>query len=326
MIVQCNVCGAPLDVAGKSGSVVCAYCRSKQRVRALTVQAPQTPQGWHPPPTWASPAGQYVYRPVAASSGAYRAIGPAVFFALSCAAAGVYVLLDQVRSQSRRTTSREEPAVAVETRPNAEPVSLLVDPREALAAFAAQFGARAELLSLTLYTDHALAEVALPGGRDEVRRYAYLVGRGIGRSEISVRLAPDIKPRLALCLFSLDSVDPASVGRVVEDARTAATDAALSELTLQSCPLSSAPTWTAVVGRETPRYDLSGRRLAVPDAAAPPGVASPARPGAPRATTPRATQPPSQPPGHPPSQPKTKGACGCSTGDLMCIMRCSKRK
>ena len=55
MLVQCNQCGAPLDVGSAATHVVCAYCRTKQRLRSLTVQQPITPPAWQPPPVWQPP-------------------------------------------------------------------------------------------------------------------------------------------------------------------------------------------------------------------------------------------------------------------------------
>lgn len=55
MLVECNNCGAPLDVAPRDQLVTCRYCDRTNRVRSLKTTAMRTPDDWRPPPTWRPP-------------------------------------------------------------------------------------------------------------------------------------------------------------------------------------------------------------------------------------------------------------------------------
>src|ERR1041384_1331011 len=72
MLLRCDNCGAPLDVAGTSARTRCHYCGQTTRIERLEKVADATPAGWVPPPQWTPPehsklAGQsLVYRPVRA--------------------------------------------------------------------------------------------------------------------------------------------------------------------------------------------------------------------------------------------------------------------
>jgi hypothetical protein len=56
MLVQCENCGAPLDVKDAfTTHVTCAYCGASNKVRSLKTIAATTPQGWVPPQQWSPP-------------------------------------------------------------------------------------------------------------------------------------------------------------------------------------------------------------------------------------------------------------------------------
>jgi len=55
MLLECNHCGAPLDIQAGATFARCTYCGRTQRVKAMRTQAVQTPQGWNPPPRWTPP-------------------------------------------------------------------------------------------------------------------------------------------------------------------------------------------------------------------------------------------------------------------------------
>jgi hypothetical protein len=59
MLLECENCGAPLDVKERESIVRCNYCRIKNRVGHARTLAPVTPPGWTPPVAWvhASAAG-----------------------------------------------------------------------------------------------------------------------------------------------------------------------------------------------------------------------------------------------------------------------------
>lgn len=70
MIVECQKCGAPLNVAEGQRLVQCSYCGASSQVKSMRTAAMQTPPGWQPPPTWqppqtstSAPSTAYAYRP-----------------------------------------------------------------------------------------------------------------------------------------------------------------------------------------------------------------------------------------------------------------------
>jgi hypothetical protein len=52
VIVECERCGAPLDVAEGQRAAKCGYCRATHRVKNLRTQEVRTPPNWKPPPVW----------------------------------------------------------------------------------------------------------------------------------------------------------------------------------------------------------------------------------------------------------------------------------
>ncbi|MBI4950929.1 MAG: hypothetical protein HY908_02770 [Myxococcales bacterium] len=349
MIVQCHACGAPLDVSAPSGSVVCCYCRTKQRVRALTVQQPVTPPNWLPPPAWNSPAGELYYRPTATAEPSGNArqnerlmvIAILVAVVVSGAAAGIYAVVDQTSSDSGRTVAVDAPATnqapapvtpevsagARATATAAEAVALFMDPRPALAAYAGKLGPQAQLRSLSLYSDFAVAEVATLGGAAAVDRYV-VRGAALGTPE-PVPLSQHDKSRLAACSFPLAAVDAGAVRNIAEDAKRshASPAATVSHMTLQSCPFTDTPTWSVFVGdargTEGLAYDLSGARRGGSGA---PSGRPPATAGARPTVAPTgAKTTPAPPATPPPTAPAQRGPCGCAADDVMCVMRCSKK-
>lgn len=69
MLLECENCGAPLDVAESSAVVRCHYCGRSETVERFRKVAPETPPGfvppaqWTPPETAAAPSKPLRYRP-----------------------------------------------------------------------------------------------------------------------------------------------------------------------------------------------------------------------------------------------------------------------
>lgn len=55
MLVECNHCGAPLDVKSGARVVACSYCNRQHKVPRMKTLAPETPTDWKPPPLWTPP-------------------------------------------------------------------------------------------------------------------------------------------------------------------------------------------------------------------------------------------------------------------------------
>lgn len=81
MLLECDNCGAPLDVQDGARRAKCNYCGQSKAVEQLGKVAEQTPQGWQPPQQWSPPAhtrlaGQSLsYKPI-------RAIGRTISLAI----------------------------------------------------------------------------------------------------------------------------------------------------------------------------------------------------------------------------------------------------
>lgn len=56
MLIECQHCGAPLDVRPKDKLTKCKYCGTTSRVQSLKTVAQETPAGWRPPKQWTPPA------------------------------------------------------------------------------------------------------------------------------------------------------------------------------------------------------------------------------------------------------------------------------
>jgi hypothetical protein len=59
MLLECNNCGAPLDIVGQPQIVKCTFCGASAAIGQLRTLNPQTPKNWQPPSHWApqSPSG-----------------------------------------------------------------------------------------------------------------------------------------------------------------------------------------------------------------------------------------------------------------------------
>lgn len=55
MLLECNNCGAPLDVAGKPDVVKCAYCGASASLQHLRTLNTETPKDWQRPKEWRPP-------------------------------------------------------------------------------------------------------------------------------------------------------------------------------------------------------------------------------------------------------------------------------
>jgi len=106
MLLKCNNCGAPLDVADGAGRARCHYCGQTTQVEKLEKVSEKTPEGWVPPRQWTPPehsplAGrELVYRPV-------RAIGRAISLAirlgiLAIVGTGVWRVVNAVNQASNQ--------------------------------------------------------------------------------------------------------------------------------------------------------------------------------------------------------------------------------
>jgi LSD1 subclass zinc finger protein len=56
MLVECQHCGAPLDVRPGAETSKCRYCGTTTKISSTRTIAPQTPSDWRPPPRWRPPA------------------------------------------------------------------------------------------------------------------------------------------------------------------------------------------------------------------------------------------------------------------------------
>jgi hypothetical protein len=71
MLLECQNCGAPLDVASEASTVRCHYCGQSAKVGGYRTVALETPAGFAPPTEWKPPAESslrdqvLIYRPVA---------------------------------------------------------------------------------------------------------------------------------------------------------------------------------------------------------------------------------------------------------------------
>lgn len=55
MLIECDNCGAPLDVKEGASTSKCRYCGKTSRVKSLRTVALETPKDWRPPQTWTPP-------------------------------------------------------------------------------------------------------------------------------------------------------------------------------------------------------------------------------------------------------------------------------
>jgi hypothetical protein len=55
MLIECDHCGAPLDVKEGSSTSKCRYCGKTSQVQSLRTVAVETPKDWQPPKTWTPP-------------------------------------------------------------------------------------------------------------------------------------------------------------------------------------------------------------------------------------------------------------------------------
>jgi hypothetical protein len=56
VLIECENCGAPLDVKLETRISRCNYCGKSNRVASMRTVAEHTPRGWQPPPVWTPPA------------------------------------------------------------------------------------------------------------------------------------------------------------------------------------------------------------------------------------------------------------------------------
>ncbi len=141
MILECAMCGAPLDVSGGIWTK-CNYCRHTQRVRAMhpTTQVPAAP--WQPPPTWSPPQGS--------GDLAYRPVSPA--FRYSKLLAWVVAVLLVVGAISSRL-------FMLQTSPRSEAPSFFDSAERVSTQIGRRFGADADVLEVALLGDHAAIKV-----------------------------------------------------------------------------------------------------------------------------------------------------------------------
>jgi hypothetical protein len=107
MLIECNHCGAPLDVKTGEGVAKCTYCGTSSQVKALRTVAPVTPEGWKPPAQWTPPpnfaadsAKVLVYHAGTAARGVVRAVMLLVFVLAIVPVIGVAVTAAMVQSQT----------------------------------------------------------------------------------------------------------------------------------------------------------------------------------------------------------------------------------
>lgn len=102
VLIECENCGAPLDVKLESRFSKCNYCGKSNRVASMRTVAEHTPRGWQPPPVWTPPAHfpapsvpiQYHRRPSAALF-----VAP-IFALIAISGAGAALWMTNTRSTS----------------------------------------------------------------------------------------------------------------------------------------------------------------------------------------------------------------------------------
>jgi hypothetical protein len=93
MLLECESCGAPLDVAERASIVRCHYCGRSASVAKFRTVSPETPAGFVPPEQWIPPSNSGIpstplaYRPRPAR----RGLGAGLFMSLSLLALGGFV-------------------------------------------------------------------------------------------------------------------------------------------------------------------------------------------------------------------------------------------
>ena len=55
MLIECNKCGAPLDVKGSERLVRCFYCGTSTRLQKTRTISVEAPSDFRPSPTWTPP-------------------------------------------------------------------------------------------------------------------------------------------------------------------------------------------------------------------------------------------------------------------------------
>lgn len=81
MLIECDYCGAPLDVKPNRSTAKCAYCGKTSQIEQARQVAQQTPNGWRPPPTWTPP--QHVPAPSDQALKYRRVVGRVIVLAVA---------------------------------------------------------------------------------------------------------------------------------------------------------------------------------------------------------------------------------------------------
>ena len=88
MLLECENCGAPLDIQEGATTSRCHYCGKTAQVAALKTVADVTPRGWTPPTHWTPPAHKNL-PPIPLAFRPARVIGRLVSLSISLAVFGV---------------------------------------------------------------------------------------------------------------------------------------------------------------------------------------------------------------------------------------------
>ncbi len=108
MLIECQNCGAPLDVRPRDKIVSCRYCKRQNRVNQTRTIAQQTPQGWQPPQRWVppqhfpAPSVEIQFDSSGVASGARTGciVGLAMMIVLIGAAVAMFVIMADGSSSS----------------------------------------------------------------------------------------------------------------------------------------------------------------------------------------------------------------------------------
>lgn len=225
MLIECNNCGAPLDVKDKAPIVRCCYCGVQSRLERARTVAAQTPEDWHPPPEWRPPAHAKAnservlnyHRPLRA----IRAIVSIAFTLVVGVGAVVFFLAWQPLTEQVAGRVLSDPATQEATRSAFAQAAKAIEqatraagnaaqtaaggvnyfaeggPDQALTSFKEHLGSKKlEAKQLLLYPNYAFIEAKNPKNPKHFDRYTLRNGRVGDANPIANTRLKDVGPKL----------------------------------------------------------------------------------------------------------------------------------